>query len=219
MTMMSTSDSLATAAITCSGVPMRTQTSAPNGDSRIALSAKTSSRAWARFTFMRMTRPECASLTACRNVTCAFIERAIRTARATASSERFVRSVTHRTLLRIVFTSLATARVVRGISTQARELDPLEFLTEMVRERRSEMAVPIPRLNYQHLMYFWVVVRTGSLTKACAELHLAPPTVSAQLRTFEERIGEKLLVKSGRRLVPSELGRLVFSYADEIFNL
>jgi LysR family transcriptional activator of nhaA len=81
------------------------------------------------------------------------------------------------------------------------------------------MAVPIPRLNYQHLMYFWVVVRTGSLTKACAELHLAPPTVSAQLRTFEERIGEKLLVKSGRRLVPSGLGRLVFSYADEIFNL
>lgn len=81
------------------------------------------------------------------------------------------------------------------------------------------MALPIPRLNYQHLLYFWAVVRTGSLTKACAELHLAPPTVSAQLRTFEERIGEKLLEKSGRRLVPTELGRLVYSYADEIFSL
>jgi LysR family transcriptional activator of nhaA len=81
------------------------------------------------------------------------------------------------------------------------------------------MALPIPRLNYQHLLYFWAVVRTGSLTKACAELHLAPPTVSAQLHTLEERIGEKLLVKSGRRLVPTELGRLVYSYADEIFNL
>ncbi len=81
------------------------------------------------------------------------------------------------------------------------------------------MALPIPRLNYQHLLYFWAVVRTGSLTKACAELHLAPPTVSAQLRTFEERIGEKLLVKAGRRLVPSEMGRLVYRYADEIFSL
>jgi LysR family transcriptional activator of nhaA len=81
------------------------------------------------------------------------------------------------------------------------------------------MALPIPRLNYQHLLYFWAVVRTGSLTEACNELHLAPPTVSAQLRTFEERLGEKLLEKSGRRLVPTELGRLVYSFADEIFSL
>jgi len=81
------------------------------------------------------------------------------------------------------------------------------------------MALPIPRLNYQHLLYFWTVVRTGSLTQACAELHLSAPTVSAQLRTFEERIGEKLLVKSGRTLAPTELGRLVYSYAEEIFGL
>ena len=75
------------------------------------------------------------------------------------------------------------------------------------------------RINYQHLLYFWAVVRAGSLTKACEELHLSAPTVSAQLRTFEERIGEKLLAKSGRRLVPTEIGRLVFSYADDIFGL
>jgi LysR family transcriptional activator of nhaA len=40
-----------------------------------------------------------------------------------------------------------------------------------------------------------------------------------QLRTLEERLGEKLLVKSGRALVPTEVGRLVFGYADEIFGL
>src|SRR5262245_11248451 len=83
----------------------------------------------------------------------------------------------------------------------------------------ESMALPIPRLNYQHLLYFWAVVRTGSLTKACEELHLSAPTVSAQLRTFEERLGQKLLAKSGRTLVPTETGRLVFSYADEIFGL
>jgi LysR family transcriptional regulator, transcriptional activator of nhaA len=75
------------------------------------------------------------------------------------------------------------------------------------------------RLNYQHLLYFWAVVRAGSLTKACEELHLSPPTVSAQLRTFENRIGAKLLTKAGRTLVPTEVGRLVFSYADDIFKL
>lgn len=81
------------------------------------------------------------------------------------------------------------------------------------------MAIAVRRLNYQHLLYFWAVVRSGSLTKACEELHLSAPTVSAQLRTFEERIGQKLLSKQGRGLVATEAGRLVFGYADEIFGL
>lgn len=81
------------------------------------------------------------------------------------------------------------------------------------------MSPVVRRLNYQHLLYFWSVVRTGSLTRACEELALAAPTVSAQLRTLEERLGEKLLVKSGRTLVPTEVGRLVYSYANEIFGL
>ena len=80
------------------------------------------------------------------------------------------------------------------------------------------MAV-IRRLNYQHLFYFWSVVRTGSLTRACEELALSAPTISAQMRTLEARLGEKLLAKSGRTLVPTEMGRLVYSYADQIFGL
>lgn len=80
------------------------------------------------------------------------------------------------------------------------------------------MAV-IRRLNYQHLLYFWSVVRTGSLTRACEELALSAPTISAQLRTLEARLGEKLLTRSGRTLVPTEIGRLVYGYADEIFGL
>jgi LysR family transcriptional regulator, transcriptional activator of nhaA len=81
------------------------------------------------------------------------------------------------------------------------------------------MMATIRRLNYQHLLYFWSVVRTGSLTRACEELALSAPTVSSQLRTLEARLGEKLLAKSGRRLVPTEVGRLVYSYADQIFGL
>lgn len=77
----------------------------------------------------------------------------------------------------------------------------------------------IPRLNYQHLLYFWSVVRAGSLTRACEELALSAPTVSSQLRTLEERLGEKLLLKSGRNLVPSDVGKMVYSYANEIFSL
>jgi LysR family transcriptional activator of nhaA len=75
------------------------------------------------------------------------------------------------------------------------------------------------KLNYQHLLYFWTVVRAGSLARACEELALSPPTVSAQLRTLEARLGEQLFKKVGRSLVPTEVGRMVYGYADEIFSL
>lgn len=81
------------------------------------------------------------------------------------------------------------------------------------------MSTSFRRLNYQHLLYFWSVVKTGSLARACEELALSAPTVSTQLRKLEERLGEKLLTKSGRILVPTEVGRLVYGYADEIFGL
>ena len=59
----------------------------------------------------------------------------------------------------------------------------------------------------------------GSVTRAAAELRLAQPTVSTQLRTLEEVLGEKLFARTGRRLVLTDVGRLVFRYADEIFGL
>lgn len=74
-------------------------------------------------------------------------------------------------------------------------------------------------LNYHHLLYFWLVAREGSLTRASAELRLAQSTVSGQIRSLEQSLGEKLFARSGRRLVLTEMGRVVFRYADEIFSL
>ncbi len=74
-------------------------------------------------------------------------------------------------------------------------------------------------LNYNHLLYFWTTVRAGTLAAAARELRLAPPTVHAQIRSLEEQLGAALLVRRGRTLVPTDAGRLVFSYADRIFGL
>lgn len=74
-------------------------------------------------------------------------------------------------------------------------------------------------LNYHHLHYFWTVARTGSISKASQELHVSPPAISSQLRSLEENLGDKLFVRSGRNLVLTEVGRAVFSYAEEIFAL
>lgn len=72
-------------------------------------------------------------------------------------------------------------------------------------------------LNYQHLLYFWTVVRAGTVLAASEQLGLSPSTISEQLRTLEENLGEKLLRRSGRNLVPTDTGVIVFRYADEIF--
>lgn len=74
-------------------------------------------------------------------------------------------------------------------------------------------------LNYHHLYYFWTVARTGSIASASAELRLAPPTISVQIRRLEASLGHKLLSRSGRNLVLTEMGRVVFRYANEIFSL
>ena len=74
-------------------------------------------------------------------------------------------------------------------------------------------------LNYHHLQYFFVVVRKGSIRKASEELRVSSPAISTQLHSLEEHFAEKLLVRSGRNLVLTEMGRVVFSYAEEIFAL
>ena len=55
-------------------------------------------------------------------------------------------------------------------------------------------------LNYHHLRYFWAVARRGNLTRASAELHLTPQTVSTQIKDLEAAIGEPLFQRSGRLL-------------------
>lgn len=74
-------------------------------------------------------------------------------------------------------------------------------------------------LNYHHLLYFRVVAREGGLVAAARALHLSHPTLSAQIHALEDRLGEKLFTKVGRKLALTETGRLALRYADEIFDL
>lgn len=74
-------------------------------------------------------------------------------------------------------------------------------------------------LNYHHLLYFWTVVREGGVSKAAQKLGLSQPTISAQLRLLDAALGESLLQRHGRSLALTEVGRVVFRYADEIFGL
>ena len=77
----------------------------------------------------------------------------------------------------------------------------------------------LDQLNFHHLFYFWRVAKLGHLTRAAEELHTSQSAVSAQIRQLEERIGEDLFAREGRRLLLTDTGQLVLAYADNIFGL
>lgn len=77
----------------------------------------------------------------------------------------------------------------------------------------------VDQLNFHHLFYFWRVAKLGHLTRAAKELHTSQSAVSAQIRQLEERMGESLFAREGRRLILTDTGQLVLAYADNIFGL
>lgn len=74
-------------------------------------------------------------------------------------------------------------------------------------------------INYKHLHYFWAVAKRGGVARASEYLHLTPQTISGQISLLEDNLGEALFSKVGRNLELTDAGRLVLSYADEIFSL
>jgi len=47
-------------------------------------------------------------------------------------------------------------------------------------------------LNYNHLFYFWMVAREGSIARAAEELLVSQPTISVQLKELEAAVGHDL---------------------------
>ena len=73
-------------------------------------------------------------------------------------------------------------------------------------------------LNYNHLYYFWVVAKEGSVTNAAKKLRLSPSTISTQIGQLESVTGQKLFKRVHRQMVLTEIGRRTFQYSNEIFS-
>lgn len=81
-------------------------------------------------------------------------------------------------------------------------------------------SIPGPEfLNYHHLRYFWTVAKEGSLRRAAEKLKISQPSICTQVQLLEASLGEDLFRPSGRSLVLTEFGQLVYGYAEEIFTL
>jgi len=77
---------------------------------------------------------------------------------------------------------------------------------------------PMIILNHQHLYYFWVVAREGSIARACEKLFLTQSTVSGQIIQLESFLNRRLFTREKKRMQMTDDGRLVFEYADRIFD-
>ncbi|EQC50153.1 transcriptional regulator, LysR family [Bacteriovorax sp. BSW11_IV] len=75
------------------------------------------------------------------------------------------------------------------------------------------------RLNYNHLYYFYVVAKLGSIKEASEKLHVSQPTISDQLKLLEDFFQCKLFDRRNRSLILNQEGKLALEYAEKIFSL
>lgn len=76
----------------------------------------------------------------------------------------------------------------------------------------------VRQISFRLLQVFVVVVRTGSVTRAAAQLHLTQPTVSLQLKRLADAVGAPLLESRGGVLRPTFVGEELFRAARDVLN-
>jgi DNA-binding transcriptional LysR family regulator len=82
----------------------------------------------------------------------------------------------------------------------------------------AERRPAAPRFAYKAdrlkpLRAFCQAARLGSVSRAAEALYLSQPAVTLQLQALERELGTRLLERSGRRLVPTREGQLLYELA------
>lgn len=76
-----------------------------------------------------------------------------------------------------------------------------------------------PWINYHHLFYFKTIAEEGTVSKAAEKLRVGQPTLSAQLKQFEENLGVQLFERHHKKLVLTEQGKVALDYSKNIFRM
>ena len=76
----------------------------------------------------------------------------------------------------------------------------------------------MPHLNYHHLRYFWMIASEGSMSRAARRLNVSPSSLSVQLKSLEEQLGQPLFERKGKALILTEAGRIALDYANTVFQ-
>jgi LysR family transcriptional activator of nhaA len=76
-----------------------------------------------------------------------------------------------------------------------------------------------PWINYHHLFYFKTIAEEGTVSKAAEKLRIGQPTLSAQLKQFEDNLGVQLFERHHKKLVLTEHGKVALDYSKNIFRM
>ena len=74
-------------------------------------------------------------------------------------------------------------------------------------------------MDTRQLQAFCAVVDRKSFSQAADQLGVTQPAVSLQVRALEQRVGQTLLDRSGRRVEPTEAGRRLYRSASRLLAL
>jgi DNA-binding transcriptional LysR family regulator len=74
-------------------------------------------------------------------------------------------------------------------------------------------------MDTRQLQAFCTVVEKKSFSQAAEQLGVTQPAVSLQVRALEQRLGQSLLDRSGRRVEPTEAGRRLYRSAQRMLAL
>ncbi|MBN2062338.1 MAG: LysR family transcriptional regulator [Deltaproteobacteria bacterium] len=74
-------------------------------------------------------------------------------------------------------------------------------------------------MNLKKLEIFYYAAKSGSFTTAAGKLLISQPAVSIQVRELEKYYNVKLFKRSGKNLQLTKTGKILFSYAEKIFEL
>jgi DNA-binding transcriptional LysR family regulator len=73
-------------------------------------------------------------------------------------------------------------------------------------------------MNHRRLRYFVAVAQTLHFGRAAAELHIAQPALSQQIKALEADLGVRLLERDNRNVALTDAGRVLLEEATEILR-
>src|SRR5690606_23757307 len=76
-----------------------------------------------------------------------------------------------------------------------------------------------PRLlNFNHLYYFYVTAREGSISAAATKLGVTQPTISEQIKSLERFLGAQLFERHPEGMRLNEAGQIAYEHAEVMFR-
>ncbi|HJV88971.1 MAG TPA: LysR family transcriptional regulator [Holophagaceae bacterium] len=74
-------------------------------------------------------------------------------------------------------------------------------------------------MEFDQLSFFLALVEEGNFSRAAERVGRTQPALSLALKRLEEELGERLLDRTPRKVVPTEAGRLLQNYAHRLLFL